>query len=132
MATILVIDDEQAIRTLLSTALQLEGHNVMEASTGRQGLAVYRQSPADLVILDMLMPVLDGLETIIELTREFLDVKAIAMSGVDGDQPLLSRARLLGARQSLRKPFGIEELLSASGMNWRTNLPTRQHLHRFF
>jgi len=113
MARILVIDDESPIRALLSTVLQSAGHDVAEASTGREGLALYRQRTADLVIVDMLMPELNGLDTILELTREFLDVKVIAMSGVGGDQSMLNTARLLGARLSVRKPFEIGKMLSA-------------------
>lgn len=112
MALILVIDDEAPIRTLLATALHSAGHHVVEAAGGREGLGLYRQKPADLVIVDLLMPELNGLDTILEFTREFLNVKVIAISGMgNGDQSLLSTARLLGARQSLRKPFGINELL---------------------
>ena len=114
MATILIIDDEAPIRALLGTALQSAGHDVVEVSRGREGLRLYRQKPADLVVVDLLMPELSGLDTILEFTREFLNVKVIAISGMGkGDQSLLSTARLLGARQSLRNPFGIEELLCA-------------------
>lgn len=114
MATILVIDDEAPIRALLRTVLQTAGHEVIEAAGGRDGLSFYRQRPADLVIVDLLMPELSGLDTILEFTREFLNVKVIAISGVgNGDQSLLSTARLLGARQSLPKPFELEKLLSA-------------------
>lgn len=113
MASILVMDDEAPVRALLSAALQSAGYAVVEASNGREGLELYRQRPADLVIVDLLMPELNGPDTIIELTREFLDIKVIAISGVFSDEYMLKTARLLGARQTLRKPFGIEELLSA-------------------
>ncbi len=73
----------------------------------------YRQRPADLVIVGLLMPELSGLDTILEFSREFLDVKVVAISSVSDDQPPLSIARLLGARQSLCKPFNINELLCA-------------------
>lgn len=63
MATILIIDDEAPLRALLGTALQPAGHDVVEASRGREGLALYRQKPADLVIVDLLMPELSGLDT---------------------------------------------------------------------
>lgn len=86
---------------------------MVEASSGRQGLALYRERSADLVIVDMLMPELNGLDTILELTREFLDIKVLAISGVGGEQSMLHTAGLLGARRTLRKPFGIEELLCA-------------------
>lgn len=113
MATILVMDDEAPVLALLSTALQSAGYDVVEASNGREGLRMYRQSPADLVIVDMLMPELNGFDTIIELTREFLNIKVIAMSGLFGDEAIHTKARLLGARRMLRKPFGMEELLKA-------------------
>jgi DNA-binding response OmpR family regulator len=113
MASILVMDDEAPIRTWLSMALQSAGYTVLEASNGREGLRVYRQRPADLVMVDLLMPELNGLDTIMELTREFLDVKVIAISGLAADHDMLKTARLLGARQTLHKPFGIEELLKA-------------------
>ena len=112
MASILVMDDEAPVRALLSAALQSAGYAVVEASNGREGLKLYRQRPADLVIVDIMMPELNGPDTIIELTREFLDIKVIAISGVFGDEYLRKTARLLGARRTLRKPFGIEELLS--------------------
>jgi two-component system response regulator (stage 0 sporulation protein F) len=56
----LVIDDEAPIRALLSTILESAGYRVLEAVTGRDGLAVYRQKPADLVIVDLLMPELNA------------------------------------------------------------------------
>jgi two-component system response regulator (stage 0 sporulation protein F) len=113
MANILVMDDEAPIRTWVSMALQSAGHSVLEAANGREGLLVYRQQPADLVLVDLLMPELNGLDTIMELTREFLDVKVIAISGLAAEHDLIKTARLLGARQTLHKPFGIEELLKA-------------------
>jgi DNA-binding response OmpR family regulator len=113
MATILFMDDEAPIRTWASTVLQSAGYAVLEASNGREGLRVYRQTPADVVIVDILMPELNGLDTIMELTREFLDVKVIAISGLTADHDLVKKARLLGARRTLHKPLGIEEMLSA-------------------
>jgi two-component system response regulator (stage 0 sporulation protein F) len=113
MATILVIDDAAPIRLLLSTALQSDDHDVMQASSGREGLSLYQQRPLDLVIVDMLMPELNGLQTIMAFTRAFLNVKFIAVSGMGGDQTMLKIASQLGARQTLCKPFGMEELLWA-------------------
>jgi two-component system response regulator (stage 0 sporulation protein F) len=62
MATILVIDDQEPIRTLLRRALEWAGHKVLEASNGRLGLALYRASAADLIITDIVMPEMDGLD----------------------------------------------------------------------
>ena len=113
MATVLVIDDEAPVRAVVRSALNSAGYEVTEASNGREGLARFRQNPPDLVIADIHMPELNGLDVIMELTREFLDVKVIAISGVPGYQRLLDLAKLLGARQTLHKPFAIDELLSA-------------------
>jgi CheY-like chemotaxis protein len=110
MATILVLDDEANVRRLLRAVLESAGYEVLEAAEGRAGLTLYRQRGADLVITDICMPTLDGLDLMIELTREFLNVKVIAMSGT---RELLGRAKLLGARHTLRKPFDMKELLSA-------------------
>ena len=71
MATILVIDDQEPIRALLRLALEGAGHDVLEASNGRLGLALYRASEADLIITDIVMPEMDGLELMLELTSTF-------------------------------------------------------------
>jgi two-component system response regulator (stage 0 sporulation protein F) len=113
MSKILVIDDEDLVRTLLRTVLEMDGHTVMEAGDGRAGIALYREQRPDLVITDILLPELNGIETIIELTREFLNVKVIAISGLQGEPEIFSRARLLGARRTFQKPFNPKELLQA-------------------
>jgi DNA-binding response OmpR family regulator len=112
MARILVIDDEQPVCTLLRVALESAGYEVIDAQDGRTGLALYRQHPTDLIITDILMPELNGLDTILELIREFLNVKVIAMSGGTERGNFLNTAKLLGARQILQKPFSMEKLLT--------------------
>jgi len=113
MATILIIDDKEPIRALLRTTLEAAGYEVMEAANGREGLALYRHRPADLVITDILMPELNGLDMLLELTREFLHAKVIAISGAGGEQNVLDHAKLLGARQTFQKPFSMPRLLDA-------------------
>ena len=112
MAAILVIDDEEIIRVLLRSALEAAGYEVTEAANGREGLDLYRKRPTDLVITDILMPELNGLDMLMELTREFLDAKVIAISGAGGERNVLDVAKLLGARQTFPKPFSIPDLLS--------------------
>lgn len=111
MATILIIDDEEPVRALLRTMLEAAGHQVAEAPDGRQGLALYRAHPVDLVITDLHMPELNGLDLILELTRAFLHVKVIAISGAHDPELSFDRAKLLGARRTLQKPFGMDALL---------------------
>ena len=113
MATILIIDDEEPIRALLRTTLEGAGHDVTEAPNGRIGLALYRFRPADIVITDILMPEMNGLDLLLELTREFLNAKVIAISGAGGEKNVLDVAKLLGARQTFQKPFSMPQLLGA-------------------
>ena len=113
MASILIIDDEEPVRALLRFALEAAGYEVTEAANGRQGLELYRQRRADLVITDIAMPELNGLDMILELMHEFLHTKVIAISGVGGEQNVLDAAKLLGARQTFQKPFSMPQLLRA-------------------
>jgi DNA-binding NtrC family response regulator len=113
MATILVIDDEEIIRVLLRSALEAEGYEVTEAANGREGLELYRQTPTNLVITDIVMPELNGLDMLLELTREFLHAKVIAISGAGEEKNVLDVAKLLGARQTFQKPFSMPQLLDA-------------------
>jgi len=111
MATILVIDDDELLPTMLRFVLEGAGHEVTEAPNGRIGLAVYRERPADWVITDILMPEMNGIDLILELTRAFLNVKVIAMSGAQDTGHTLDAAKLLGVRHTVHKPFSMDELL---------------------
>jgi two-component system, response regulator, stage 0 sporulation protein F len=113
MANVLVIDDEPSIRGLLKEVLEKAGYRVLQAEDGRKGLTLYQQEPVDLVIMDLLMPETDGLEATLQLTREYLDAKVIAITGAQGDQNFLDVAKLLGARRAFEKPFDIHKLLEA-------------------
>ena len=113
MATILIIDDEELIRALLRTTLEAAGYGVTEAPNGRIGLERYRHRPTDLVITDIVMPELNGLDMLLELTREFLHAKVIAISGAEGEKNVLDVAKLLGARRTFQKPFSMPQLLDA-------------------
>jgi two-component system response regulator (stage 0 sporulation protein F) len=113
MATILIIEDEEPIRALLRFALEAAGYVVTEAANGRQGLERYRQRPMDLIITDIAMPELNGLDMLLELTRQFLYAKVIAISGAGGEQNILDVAKLLGARRTFQKPFSMPQLLDA-------------------
>jgi CheY-like chemotaxis protein len=115
MARILVIDDEELVRFTIKKALEKAGHEVVEAVNGNDGIEVYKNSPVDLIITDIIMPQKEGVETIVELRRDDPDVKIIAISGGGrtGNTDYLQLARDFGARHVLRKPFGRQELLVA-------------------
>lgn len=113
MARILVIDDEDQTRNMLLQVLQRAGHEVVTARDGSEGLQLYHTTLADLIITDILMPEKEGLETIIELRREFPNVKIIAMSGGGhkGNLNFLQAAKRLGAQRTLQKPFHLQEVI---------------------
>lgn len=113
MAQILVIDDDNEFRTVLCTTLEDAGHEVNEASDGREGLDCYRKRPVDLVLTDLIMPETEGVETIRELRREFPEVRIIAMSGGGrtGANEFLDYADKFGAAGRLQKPFSRDHLL---------------------
>lgn len=113
MAHILVIDDDEGILSLAAETLRHSGHVVTEASNGKDGLASFRAAHADLVITDLVMPVKEGIETIMELHRDFPATKIIAISGAVHSRDYLQLAGRLGAVQTLAKPFTAEGLLSA-------------------
>lgn len=113
MATILVIDDEASIRTLLRGVLEQAGHRVVEAHDGREALSLYHKNRPDLVIMDLLMPEVDGLEATLQLSREYVDTKIIAMTGAQGDRNFLDVAQLFGACRAFEKPFDLQQLLHA-------------------
>ena len=115
MPRILIIDDEQDLRLILREALEYVGYEVVEARNGDEGLQHYRETPADLIITDIIMPGKGGLETIGELQREDPHVKIIAISGGSsfGYADALDIAKQLGARRVFRKPFQLPEMCQA-------------------
>lgn len=113
MARILVIDDDADMRALVEQTLQSAGHEVVLAADGREGVQQYRTQPADLVITDLYMPIQQGLETIIQLRKEYAAVRIIAMCGKSTAMPMLSAAQRLGAVAFLQKPFLPDQLLAA-------------------
>ncbi|MCK5227068.1 MAG: response regulator [Desulfobulbaceae bacterium] len=115
MARILVIDDEVEVLLMLRQILELHKHQVVSAANGEKGAELFRDSPTDLIITDMIMPEKSGIETIVELVKEFPEVKIIAISGGGAIEPerYLSLAENLGAKQTLPKPFTHEELMNA-------------------
>src|SRR5215216_680162 len=107
---ILVVDDDPKITAFLRRALAYEGYRVDTAGTGSQALDVARDNPADLVILDVMLPGLDGLEVCRRL-RAGGDVPVLMLTARDG---IADRVQGLdaGADDYLAKPFALEELLA--------------------
>ena len=116
MPRVLVIDDDERIRSLLRAILEREGYEVETAVDGAQGLNFFRKNPADLVITDILMPEKEGLETIRELCEEFPDAKIIAISGggsLAHPAVYLELCKKFGALRTFQKPVDRHELVTA-------------------
>jgi len=113
MARILVIDDQEPIRRIVRRALELQGHQVLDASDGEMGMQVLARHGADVVITDIFMPGQDGILTLRQIRKLYPDVKVIVMSGGDstGMMDLRRDAELLGAVRSLPKPFNAKEII---------------------
>ena len=125
MARILVIDDEQYIRTALREVLEREGFEVSAAADGKKGLELLEDEGADLVITDIIMPGIDGVATLERIKKAHPDLPVIVISGGGNVAPMeyepgaistsayLASAAKAGASCTLTKPFNRQELVSA-------------------
>jgi len=119
MAVILVVDDDEEIRSLLSTLLKSAGHQILTATNGAEGVAVYRSfaSHIDLVITDLDMPVMDGVQEIVRIRMTNCHAKVICMTGASGD-------RCPEGVVLLNKPFSAEKLFSSVDEQIRPSMST--------
>lgn len=125
MARILVIDDEQYIRTALKEVLEREGFDVRTARDGKKGLELLEREGADLVITDVIMPGIDGVATLEHIKTSHPDLPVIVISGGGNVLPVayepgaistsayLASATKAGASFTLTKPFNRSELIGA-------------------
>ena len=116
MAKILLIDDDQQFRDMLTQMLERDGHRVSVAGDGEEGLRLVRSLRPELIITDILMPKMDGIETIVALGKEGVATPIIAISG--GRRSIspefnLESASLMGVKAVLPKPFGRDALRAA-------------------
>jgi CheY-like chemotaxis protein len=117
MSRVLVVDDDKAVRNAIKTVLEHQGFDVVLAEDGRSGIAAVQGHSFDVVIVDIFMPGMDGLETIRAFNKHAPSVPVIAISGFlfrHSAQPapdFLTMATKLGAAYSLHKPFRPKDLL---------------------
>jgi two-component system, response regulator, stage 0 sporulation protein F len=103
---ILVIDDQPGIRRLLTEVLTEEGYSVVEAINGYDGLQKAKEHHPAMILMDLKMPGMDGIETLKELKRLGMGNKVIMMTAY-GELDLITEAKELGAVDYITKPFDI-------------------------
>lgn len=108
---ILVIDDEPAIRRFLRTSLSAQNYSVLEAEDGESGLAMLQRNAIDVLVLDLGLPGIDGLEVLKRMREGGSTVPVIVLSSRDDEKGKVA-ALDLGADDYVTKPFGMEELLA--------------------
>ena len=107
-ASILVVEDDETLRNLLRRILERMGFTVATAINGNDGIERFSAQPVDLVLTDMMMPVIDGVGLIRALRSKWPDVRIIAISGVE--YPCLRMAIGCGAKATLLKPVQADKL----------------------
>lgn len=124
--SILIIDDNEQVRAFLRKVLEEAGYMVTEAPNGHEGLRQFQQTPTSLVITDLLMPDMDGLEVTMALHRESPTVRIIVLTGGSGESDFLDVAKLLGAHRTMKKPITITELLQAVQQELQEGWPQKE------
>ena len=111
--TVVIADDDSLLRETFRISLEARGYNVLLAEDGNHALKTVESNAVDAVLLDILMPRKEGLETLIELKQRFPGLKVFAMSGggLYGCADFLTVARKFGADAVLRKPFPIQAVV---------------------
>ncbi|MDD6187416.1 MAG: response regulator transcription factor [Oscillospiraceae bacterium] len=127
MYNILVCDDESGIRTLIKKYAQFEGHNVVEAQNGMQAIDIVREQNIDIVVMDIMMPELDGFSTVKEIRKQS-EVPVIMLSA-RGEEYDRIHGFEVGADDYVVKPFSPKELMMRidSVMRRRNKTETQNH-----
>lgn len=112
MAKILVLDDSPALGDMISQMLKLGGHDVAVFNSGKEALKQLASEPFDLLLTDVFMPDMDGLEVILQVKKLKPGLKLVAMSSQSGIKNMLPAAKAFGAQATLHKPFDFNTLTS--------------------
>ncbi len=106
---LLVVDDQVGVRRLISEVLMDEGYIVEQAATGREALERIKQKNYQLVLLDVKMPEMDGLETLREM-RKIKPAVPVVLLTAYGESEIMKKAEQMGVQHFINKPFDLEEL----------------------
>lgn len=115
---VLIVDDQNGIRILLMEVFSSEGYRTYQAANGKLALEIVRGESPDLVLLDMKIPGMDGLEILRHIKEVNPDIKVIMMTAY-GELDMIKQASDLGALMHFTKPFDIDEMRGAVNMQLR-------------
>lgn len=119
---VLIVDDQNGIRVLLMEVFSNEGYNTFQASNGRLALDIVRKESPDLVLLDMKIPGMDGLDILKHIKEIDAGIKVIMMTAY-GELDMIKEATDLGALMHFTKPFDIDDLRVAVNKQLRSLVP---------
>ena len=108
---ILVVDDQMGVRRLLYEAFQEDNNNVIMASSGQEAIEKVKENKPDIILMDMKMPGMNGLEALQEMKKMYDDLLVIMMTAY-GELEIVAEAMKLGVKEYITKPFDINELRS--------------------
>lgn len=110
---VLVVEDDATCRRGICRNLRLAGYEVLSAADGVEALAAIEEHGADIIVTDLMMPNMDGVDLILNVVLAKPRVPVIAITGTDDHEGCIKAARLFGAERVFRKPFGSQSLLTA-------------------
>lgn len=119
---VLIVDDQNGIRVLLMEVFSNEGYDTFQASNGRLALDIVRKESPDLVLLDMKIPGMDGLDILKHIKQIDAEIKVIMMTAY-GELDMIKEATDLGALMHFTKPFDIDDLRVAVNQQLRSLVP---------
>ncbi|MEK6717520.1 MAG: response regulator [candidate division NC10 bacterium] len=120
-ARILVVDDEEVLCRLFTERLRLEGFQVTTARSGREALALLEQEPRDLIVLDLDMPGMNGLDILRRIRERAWEVKVVVLTAY-GTVQRAREALALGVREFIGKPFDLDRLLRIVAVEFERRL----------
>jgi two-component system, response regulator, stage 0 sporulation protein F len=123
---VLIVDDQNGIRILLMEVFSSEGYTTFQASNGKLALEIVKKESPDLVLLDMKIPGMDGLEILKHVKAINRDIKVIMMTAY-GELDMIKEATDLGALMHFTKPFDIDEMRMAVNMQLRGGGPNSKY-----
>ena len=130
MSKILIIDDEKDILNTLSSILEDEGFAVSKAMDGKEGLAIFEREKPDIVLLDVWMPELDGIQVLKRIKKKNKDAIVIVISG-HGTISTAVEAVKVGAYDFLEKPLSIEKVLEVISRGAWNRIQTQRNSRKF-